>query len=239
MKSNQDRVDLRGGMLAALPLVVLVVYGWLLAHPTTRPFAVEMVQENRPVELLTFVFLVLAGILAFLVARRMRDDGKVPIIWLFHYAFGLGLIFIAMEEVAWGQHFFGFETPEPLEQINQQGEVTLHNIGPLQGRSEIFRLVFGFGGLLGIWLSTHARWRDIGVAPVLWPWFAVIALAAAIDLHNDFFPVGTGFYDEGWRWLSEVVELLIGVAALLYVRQKMSARHQRGGAPEGEWLPGR
>ena len=224
MKSDTDRSDPGRGVHAVLPAAVLLVYAALLAHPGSRDFAVAMVQENRPVELLTFAFLMAAGVLAFRVARRMRERGKVPLVWLFHQAFGLAMIFIAMEEIAWGQHFLGFETPDRLEEINQQGETTLHNIGRLQGRSEVFRLVFGFAGLVGIWLYYQPPFTDIGVTPSLWPWFAVIALAAAIDLHHDYFPVGTGFYDQGWRWLSEVVEMLIGAAALLYVREKVAAR---------------
>ena len=48
--------------------MVLVLYGWLLAHPGTRPLAVEMVQENRPVELLTFVFLMQVGLVLGFIA---------------------------------------------------------------------------------------------------------------------------------------------------------------------------
>ena len=219
------------GFFSALPLVVLLLYAWWLAHPSSRPIAVEMVQENRPVELLTFLFLVLAGVMALRLAHRLRKEGREVLVWGFYTAFGLAMLVIGMEEVAWGQHFLGYETPEPLERFNQQGEVTLHNIGPLQGRSEIFRLVFGAAGLVGIWLSSHPRWRDVGVPTRLWPWFAVIAAAALIDLHNDFFPVGRGFYDEGWRWLSELVEMLIGAAALLYVllKKRLLLPGARGG----------
>lgn len=210
----------RRGIFSALPLVVLLLYAGALAHPSSRAIAVEMVQENRPVELLTFLFLCLAGLLGLRLAHRLRSSGRELPVWGFHAAFGLGMLVVGMEEVAWGQHFLGFETPEALERVNQQGEVTLHNIGPLQGRSEVFRLAFGAAGLLGIWLSFRPRWREVGVPPSLWAWFAVIAAAAVIDLHNDYFPAGTGFYDEGWRWLSEVVEMLIGAAALLYVGLK-------------------
>lgn len=33
-----------------------------------------------------------------------------------------------MEEIAWGQKLFGFETPEKIREINFQGELTFHNL---------------------------------------------------------------------------------------------------------------
>ena len=170
-------------------------------------------------ELLTFVFLAVAGGVGLLLARRCRERGLPATVWLFHLLFAAALLVVAMEEIAWGQKFLSFSTPAALEEINRQSELTLHNIGPLQGRSELFRLAFGFGGLLGILLSHRSRWARIAVPAVLWPWFATIAIASVLDLHADYAAVSAA-YERGWRWTSEVVELLIGVAALLYVALK-------------------
>lgn len=39
------------------------------------------------------------------------------------------LLFVACgEELSWGQHFLGFETPESIKEINAQDEVNLHNL---------------------------------------------------------------------------------------------------------------
>lgn len=227
-------------VLSAIPVTVLLLYALWLARPESRETAVAMVQENRPVELLTFLFLMSAGIHGVRLARRLWSEGWEPVVWLFFAAFGAGMLLIGMEEVAWGQHFLGFDTPEALDRINQQGEVTLHNIGRLQGKSEIFRLGFGAAGVFGIWLFSRPRWRAIGVPPLLWGWFAVIVLASLVDLHNDLYPVNVPFYDEGWRWLSEVVEMLIGAAALLYILVKAQilppAQGLRGSARSSEML---
>lgn len=40
----------------------------------------------------------------------------------------LGCFYFAGEELSWGQHFFGWGTPEYLEQINDQEETNIHNI---------------------------------------------------------------------------------------------------------------
>ena len=51
---------------------------------------------------------------------------------------GVGVIFIAGEEISWGQRLFGVVTPKELQDINNQGETNIHNIGPLL---RIFNLV--------------------------------------------------------------------------------------------------
>ncbi len=44
----------------------------------------------------------------------------------------VALIYYLLEEVSWGQHFFGWNTPEIFNELNNQNETNLHNI------SEIF-----------------------------------------------------------------------------------------------------
>lgn len=89
------------------------------------------------------------------------------------------LLLIAGEEVSWGQRLLGLSTPEALAAVNQQGETTLHNIGPLQ--------TFPFHELVGLalavtmglaWLKHKGvmHWvLDAAPLPsvVAWPIFAV------------------------------------------------------------------
>ena len=48
----------------------------------------------------------------------------------------LGLLLL--EELAWGQVIFGWQTPESIRSINAQQETTLHNIGWFQARLDLF-----------------------------------------------------------------------------------------------------
>ena len=43
-----------------------------------------------------------------------------------------------LEELAWGQVIFGWQTPESIRSINAQQETTLHNIGWFQDRLDLF-----------------------------------------------------------------------------------------------------
>ena len=42
--------------------------------------------------------------------------------------------FLLMEELAWGQVIFGWQTPESIRVMNAQEETTLHNLGWFQDR---------------------------------------------------------------------------------------------------------
>ncbi|RVU38751.1 hypothetical protein EOI86_05630 [Hwanghaeella grinnelliae] len=83
--------------------------------------------ETGPGENITASVFVLAAVLAFVLARQKR---LIPVAWLrgsFYSLFAVAM-FVAGEEWSWGQHFFGWHTPEWLSDINKQGETNLHNV---------------------------------------------------------------------------------------------------------------
>jgi hypothetical protein len=111
--------------------------------------------EDRLLEWLQFAGFVAATVFAALAARLFARRGLklVPSILLL---LGIACVFIAGEEISWGQRIFGFDTPEELEELNKQGETTVHNIGPIL-------TVFNFGmfclGLYGSVVAGYLRTR--------------------------------------------------------------------------------
>ncbi|MCI0626395.1 MAG: hypothetical protein L0387_32915 [Acidobacteria bacterium] len=91
--------------------------------------------------------------------------------------------------------------------------MTLHNVW---GHNEVFRLAFGLGGLIGIWAARYPSLRKIAAPPILLSWFSVITGHSVIDLFNDFVSIQKDF-DAGWQRLSELTEMLIGIAGFLYM----------------------
>ena len=80
--------------------------------------------ENSVVEWLTALFLLLSAYLSLVTGL---SKGSPYTKWLL-LAFA-SIFFVAfMEELAWGQMMFGWETPENFRSLNAQGETTLHNI---------------------------------------------------------------------------------------------------------------
>lgn len=199
------------------PIVIMFFETIFLAYPETRSYAIWMHRENHPIELLTFLVFLIAGIKGLELSYKTKVAGEETFVYAFYIFFSIALLFIAMEEIAWGQWFLGFETPEAWKSINMQGETTLHNIGGLQGHSEIFRLIFGIGGLIGILFSYNSYFEKIGSSILLLPWFAIISLYAAIDVYNDWYPIQKMF-DSYIHATAEMIELLIGLSAFLYIQ---------------------
>ncbi|GAB5443170.1 MAG: hypothetical protein Fues2KO_35190 [Fuerstiella sp.] len=77
--------------------------------------------ENATVALLAVM------VIATIVAFRKRQF--VPARWFGPFAIMLllGAIYFGGEESSWGQHWFGWETPESLAALNAQDETNLHN----------------------------------------------------------------------------------------------------------------
>ncbi len=153
-----------------VPLPLSIVFILTMASDRFRPFLSPFLHENGPLELATFVVSLCAAYfgLRFALARRKT----APLLQtLFFGLFGMGLLLVSLEEIAWGQSFFGFASPEYFEDHNIQGETTLHNLGGAHGYSHYLYLWFFLGGLLGTYLPKkilgELRVPAIAV-PTLW-----------------------------------------------------------------------
>ncbi|HEV3410156.1 MAG TPA: sugar transferase, partial [Chthoniobacterales bacterium] len=202
-----------------LPIVLPALFAAALIDDGTRAGAKRLLEENQIVELLTFILLVWAGVLALRLAFRQRRAGEAARVWGFYLVFAFFALIVAGEEVAWGQWFVRFQTPEFFLEHNRQRMLTLHNLPGIDARSEILRVAFGFCGLIGCSFARRATWREIAPAPELTPWFASIFTFAAVDFVNDVTALQPRF-DFAINALSEFVELLIAGSALLYVATK-------------------
>lgn len=64
---------------------------------------------------------------AFFMTSKVK--GHALRLRLFYILFMGMFLFFFLEELSYGQRLFGFSTPEGLEEVNMQGETTVHNIG--------------------------------------------------------------------------------------------------------------
>jgi len=219
LKTAEDTYDMTPFTVKAivlLPILIVFLYSFFFLLPMTRLWAETITEENGPVELLTFGFLLLGALLGLVLAWRARKHGEGFLVVGFYAVFSLALLIIGMEEVAWGQLLLGFEPPEALISLNVKGEMTIHNIEGFDSNTESLRLVFGLGGLLGVWLSHRRSFRKIGAPAILSSWFVCITILAAVDLYDDFYQVQGLIYALNER-LSEVVEMMIGMTGLLFI----------------------
>lgn len=198
------------------PILIYVLYSLLLILHSTRDFVLSARGENNAIELLTFVCLLLGGVLGFPLAWNAKLKSESFLVFLFYIIFSIGLIATAMEEVAWGQWFFGFDTPATWKDINVQGELTLHNIQGIHGNTEFLRFAFGVGGLIGVWLARFGKLNVIGAPDLLLFWFLTISVHAGFDVYVEFYSIEYRI-DNMINLVSEFTELMIGIAGLLYI----------------------
>lgn len=82
-------------------------------------------REDHLIENLTALLFIMTSAFLFL-ATKNTSQNKAKKALLFFTA--LAFCWAAGEEISWGQRIFNIETPEKLKEINDQGELNLHNI---------------------------------------------------------------------------------------------------------------
>ncbi|MGH7571154.1 MAG: hypothetical protein ACREMK_04835 [Gemmatimonadota bacterium] len=130
---------------AAVRLLLLAPLAFLAGYAAVRvaaPDAVpRLIKEDGALEYLQVLLYTTAGCFALLVAVRSRSSW---VRWAFA-VFGLACAFVALEEVSWGERLLGFDPPESIRDLNTQGEMTLHNLAPIQ---RFLHLAYIFAGLV-------------------------------------------------------------------------------------------
>ena len=202
--------------IVLFPLIVFGLFGAAMWLESTQDYAFALVEDNGPVDWLTFVPAFAGGILGLNLSMRARRVGRGRLVWLFYLTFAIGLLFIGGEETSWGQNLFHYQTPELFDRWNEQGEVTVHNLDGLNDRNHFLRLAFGVGGLIGLVAWKSARFADLAPPRALRTWFWLIALKSVLDV---FVVRSAAVSMKAYIMaeMSEVVEMLIAMAGLLYV----------------------
>lgn len=199
-----------------IPCVVTILFLLAMLSNTLRPHILPWVRENGPVELMTFGLALVAGVLGLFLARKVDKVSGLHFDGFILYLFAAGSLFIALEEIAWGQAFFNYGTPSYFVENNVQKEVTLHNLYGIHGSSDYLYLVFGFTGLVGLWGFQGDKWVGIAVPPRLLSLLWTINLGAGISVAQGLWQFGSLESGLG-RKLAEVIELWIALTAFLYV----------------------
>ena len=160
------------------PLLLLVQYGFRIYDHALYRRWIE--GELALVELATPCVL-LIGIAAGIAAMRMRHRLPEARLGIWLSLVVIGSIYFAGEELSWGQHLFGWQTPELLETINDQEETNVHNISSWFDQKP--RLLLELWVLIGGVIYPLMHWRERGAAPRTWQswfWPTHVVLPAAV-----------------------------------------------------------
>jgi hypothetical protein len=118
--SKRGMTFLPYGLTAVVILTVIAT----LEHQYPVAY-VYFIHEDGLVENSTAAAFALAAVLLLWESRRPGHFLRRTLL----IAVAVAALFVAGEEISWGQRIFGFDTPETLAVVNDQGEINFHNIG--------------------------------------------------------------------------------------------------------------
>ena len=207
-------------MMFGAPLALLLaVAAYKAAFGVEHPLYLLLVREDSVFEYLTALIYFGGFGLALWLARGLLADRERLIASMFATLAFL-FLFVALEEISYGQRIFGVTTPEILAESNLQEEISIHNLAALKPVFfTIGPVVIGLGGAFG-WLLLGFRHRLPPPLPDLLlyaipPWFA-----ASYFLPYAFF-WGIGWDGQWPDWLiwqdQELLEFVLAGGFLIVV----------------------
>jgi len=136
---------------------ILVHVGFLVASQLYLDHFVVLTQEDGVFENVQAILYFSSSILLF-SSLRNNIQSSLHRMWI--VLLGLGLLFIAGEEISWGQRIFDFHVPA-IEQHSVQGEFNLHNYPFLDiSPSRVLSIIsLAFGVLLPVALGLSRTLR--------------------------------------------------------------------------------
>ena len=199
-------------------VVLFVTMFGLLTLAERAPARFEQaMREDGWAEWATFCAFALAGGLAAHALWHARRHELLQRVALFGLA--LFCVFVAGEEISWGQRLLGFRPPALFLENNHQQESNLHNL--LKGIFETRWMVFCVAAAYGViapYLAYVTRWPRALAAPRgLLPWFAAVAF---LELSYPYELVGE---------LAELVLGLLFLADIVQRRRTLRIEHRAFG----------
>jgi hypothetical protein len=228
-----DRSRGRSGLLSVSlwgPLVVAVVCTVIFSIRKWQPYGWQIIFENGPVEMTTFVAFIVGGVLGLVAARTARRTGLGATIVTLLYVFSIGWLFAGMEEVSWGQSLWEFATPAGWAQVNLQDETNIHNMLDLQYYHPVLLFIIACGGILftlwGDWRRNDILRVPAGSRMCL----AISFVLGAVDVITDHISFGTRV-DTVIGMLEEVNEMTVSIFGLMFAAAVLRRVAARANAP--------
>ena len=188
---------MRPKVIFLFPVAVVLVF--LSVRLLSRDAYTWLLREDGAVEYAQSIAYLFSFVLAVIIARGLFR-GRRNAIGVLYTILALGFLFIAGEEISWGQRLFGVETPDYLHERNTQAELNLHNLNLLESLFDHMYMLIGFyGGLTSTLLRRRLK-RDPGATAHLFVPDRILALY--------FLPVAA-FYLY-WYYVKETVDQYLG-----------------------------
>ncbi len=215
------RTGITNAMIANGLIFAIVVYAALLFeyYPDLYYLAV---QEDEYLEWATFWAFLIAAVLSIVAAVRQHRSGQgLP--W-FLAGVALFCLFVALEEISWGQRLLGYRPPVYFLDQNFQQEFNIHNVVDTQYRKLALKAVIvGYGVILPVLRLVPASGILLTRLGIVAPPMGLLPTFLATYILYTWYP---------WSHTGEWVELFLGLG-FLYAALVATQHFQTGGTGAG------
>ncbi len=216
IKENKTKI-----LIFLFPIISYLLF--LILMKKDEGLFIEIIKEDSILEYIQFFLYLLSGIFTIRIVKRLVElkESKFKII-----AFSILAIFfffIAFEEISWGQRILNFETPDSVASNNIQGELTMHNLAPLQLKMHYAYIAIGIYGVFSRFLLKKIFTKQYLNLRIFTPdyfLFSYFFLAILFWFLITYFPSVLSFMEgnimPAWKW-QELFEMYVAMAFFSYV----------------------
>ena len=115
------------------PFIFLFLLYFLCSYKSLGTHIAEryLLREDGFLESLSAIFLLLSSVLLFLTAKKAKSNRQFKSYCFPLLSIAISFFFWFAEEISWGQRILNFSI-QSIEDINVQGEITIHNLNIIQ-----------------------------------------------------------------------------------------------------------
>jgi len=129
-------------------LIILIIFTKITLGPANIPYII-LISEDGPVEYATFIIYFVTFVFSLLSAKIFFKRGK-KLYGFLYLAMAIVFIFIAIEEISWGQRILGLDLPEFFSE-STQNEMNIHDLPAFAYFEDPLFIIAGFIGAL-LWI---------------------------------------------------------------------------------------
>ena len=207
-------------LVLLLPMVILSILFWVKFsdHRTYR----YLVNEDGLIEYATFLAYSLACLIAVYGYFSIRKQ-NLRMVGKYLLFLSAACLFVAGEEISWGQRIFGFNNPEFFSQNSVQKETNIHNLRNIAEHVNLvfigLGLVMTLGCIFHLLLSnTTQNTKLVALHPFLphWSLFFYFLPTLAFFIYIEFLFPSIYWWDIKFKE-QEPVEFILSLGMLFYV----------------------
>lgn len=216
-----------------IQVLVTTNIGWVLLAFINPSLAVDLTKEDNILQWLQVLFLLATAFYCLKIYRGYRLLQEKKLIAIAFLIFFILTLFVAFEEISWGQRIFGIATPDFIKEVNLQNEITIHNLSYFQRVRHWLLILFGGTGLILIYQQTYIYKINAQLLALSPPTFfstaflLVLISGMTLEIAYLFIKVAPGdIANEVRYWagrFSEIGEFGVSITAFSYASNKLNS----------------